>query len=50
MKLQQGKFILDIMKSLRGWLVTGTGSRGKWLQHQACQFKDHLDDTLSHMV
>ena len=23
--------------SQRGWLVTGTGSPGKWSQHQACQ-------------
>lgn len=36
--------------SLRGWSATGTGSPEKsWCQaHQ--EFKEHLDDALSHMV
>jgi len=38
MKLHQGQFRLDIRKRFftGGWLVTGTGSPGKWSQHQAC--------------
>ncbi|KAF4804115.1 hypothetical protein TURU_010429 [Turdus rufiventris] len=39
LKLCEGRFRLDISQasSLRGWLGTGTGSPGKWSQHQGCQ-------------
>lgn len=45
-------YFLDGLNSpLRGWLVTGPDSSGKWFQHQfLSELKMHLDNSLNHMA